>query len=307
MQTFIYILVNIIFPIFAIALAGYVAQKKLNMDSRTFSKINIYIFVPAVIFIKIYEAKISLGLFGTILAYIISIQLVMFITGMGIARLMRYPKGMRNALTNSLQFFNSGNYGLPLVELLYRNNPMATIGQVFIMLIQNMTVNTIGVFQASASKTSHRKALKNVLTMPSMYVIAVVIFVKVFSITVPSPVLIPLKYISNGFIGFALLTLGVQLAEIKVRVKLTHIMVSSVIRLLISPLLGFFIVRIMGIEGVLAQSLIIGVATPVAVNTAIIAREFDNEPDYAAQAVFVSTVLSPVTISIIICLYGLHR
>jgi predicted permease len=52
-----------------------------------------------------------------------------------------------------------------------------------------------------------------------------------------------------------------------------------------------------GFDGVLARSLIIGLAMPTAVNTIIIAREMNNEPDYMAQLVLVSTALSPLTIT----------
>ena len=72
------------------------------------------------------------------------------------------------------------------------------------------------------------------------------------------------------------------------------------IRLILSPFLGFLLVLAMGIKGELAQALIIGVSTPSAVNTAILAREFNNEPDYAAKIVFYSTLLSGLSMSLVI-------
>ena len=56
----------------------------------------------------------------------------------------------------------------------------------------------------------------------------------------------------------------------------------------------------MDIHGELAQALIIGVSTPSAINTAILAKEFNNEPDYAAKIVFYSTLLSGLSMSLVI-------
>jgi len=300
MSTFFYILLNIILPIFVLVTIGFVVQKKFHLDIRTLTRLSMYVFIPSVLITKIYEAKVSLQFFGTLFIYIMGIQLIMMILGEGIPTLLKYPKSIKKCFSNSLLFFNSGNYGLPLVELVFKQDPIATTAQVFIMVIQNITTNTVGVFQASTGSSSRKEALKNVFSMPSMYVLVAVGIVKWTGITIPDPILVPLQYITNGFVGFALILLGVQLGEIKFEFKVKDILISSFIRLILSPVIGFILVQLLGVHGILAKSLIIGASTPTAVNTAIIAKEFDNEPEYAAQMVFVSTVLSAITISTVI-------
>jgi len=88
------------------------------------------------------------------------------------------------------------------------------------------------------------------------------------------------------------------------RPGLRDALVSSAIKLAAAPALGLLIVSAFGFQGILAQSLVLGVSTPSAVNTAIIAREMGNEPDYAARLVFVSTLLSPVSIAVVLMLVG---
>lgn len=291
-------------PIFILITVGFVAQKLIKMDVRTFTKLNMYVFIPAVIFIKIYNANVTLQFFGTILVYIIGIQIAMYILGELVSGIFKYPRNIKKAFSNSLQFFNSGNYGLPLADLVFHSNPLATTVQVFIMLIQNITGNTFGVFQASTGNSGYKKALKDVLLMPTIYVVAVSLIVKLLGIKVPEMVLVPLKYLSDGFIALALVTLGVQLACINFDFKVRDIFLSCFIRLLVSPAIGFLLVLLLGVKGMLAQSLIIGASTPTAVNTAIIAKEFDNEPEYCSQIVFVSTVMSAFTISLVIFAVG---
>lgn len=302
MSIFVYIIVHIIFPLGLLVSIGFVAQKKLKMDSRTFSRINVYVLIPIVLFIKVYYTNITLNFFAIIFVYIISIQLSMLIIGELVSRFLKHSRSTKKAFCNSLLFFNSGNYGLPLAELAFKGNPIAVTSQIFIMIIQNITTNTVGVFQASSARTTYKKALHNVLMMPTIYVLIIILSVKLLKLTLPEPILVPLKYISDGFVGFALLTLGVQLAEIKMKFKVNLVLLASFIRLIISPIIGLTLVLLLGIKGVFAQALIIGASTPSAVNTVIIAKEYDNEPEYASQVVFVSTILSSLTISSVIYL-----
>ena len=304
MGTFAYLLVDIILPIFILIIIGFIAQKKMKMDVRTFTRLNIYVFVPALLFTKVYETEITWQLFGSVMVYIAAICIFMYLLGEGVSRLLKYPRGISKAFVNSLLFFNSGNYGLPLVELAFKNNPIATTAQIFIMLIQNITTNTFGVFQASAGNAGTKKALKNILTMPSMFVLVAVIPIKVMHIKIPEFIMMPFHNISGGFVAFALITLGVQLADVKIAFNIKNVLVSSFIRLIISPVLGLLLIHLLGVDGILAKSLIIGVATPAAVNTAIIAKEFNNEPEYASQIVFATTILSAITIPCILYLMG---
>jgi hypothetical protein len=73
-----------------------------------------------------------------------------------------------------------------------------------------------------------------------------------------------------------------------------------VLRLMVGPILSGFIIWLLGIQGALAQSLLISTSFPTAVNSALLAMEFDNEPEFAAAVVFYSTMFSAVTVSVVI-------
>ncbi|SDI41703.1 AEC family transporter [Propionivibrio dicarboxylicus] len=295
-----FIFLKIMVPLFVLIGIGFVAQKAMKMDARTFARMTVYVLVPAVMFIKMYSAKVDLHFFATIILFVTVIQILMFIIGEISARMLGYSRSKRKAFSNALTFFNSGNYGLPLADLIFKSSPIAASVQVFIMMLQNTTGNTVGVLQASSANSSYRKALRHVFTMPSFYVLLLIIPINYFGISIPEPVLVPLKYLADGFIALALITLGVQLADIKCSYKINDVLLPCFIRLVVSPILGFLLTLLLGIKGELAQALIIGVSTPSAINTAILAREFNNEPDYAAKIVFYSTLLSGLSMSFVI-------
>ncbi len=300
MKHFIYIAINIVLPIFLLTGIGFLIQKIFRLDLKSINKLNIYVFVPAILFVKIYETEISWNMLLTALGYITVIMLAMYVLAFAASKALRLDKSKRMVFLNAMIFFNSGNYGIPLISLAFPGNPVALTGQIMIMLIQNITNNTIGVFQASHGRGDIRKAFRNMLIMPSMYVFIIAGIVKLADVRIPDPIMIPLNNIADGFIAMALISLGIQLADIKFRFELPPIAAASIIRLVIAPLIGAAILKIAGADGVLAKSLILGVATPVAVTTAIIAKEFDNSPEFAAEIVFSTTLLSALTVSAVI-------
>ncbi|RYG57869.1 AEC family transporter, partial [bacterium] len=75
---------------------------------------------------------------------------------------------------------------------------------------------------------------------------------------------------------------------------------SLSLRLVVAPILGFAVVWALGLHGTVAQALTISTAFPTAVNSALLALEFDNEPEFAAAAVFYSTLFSVVSVSFVI-------
>lgn len=291
-----FILVSIMVPMAAIIGLGFGIQKAFSLDLRTLTRFSMYALIPSLVFVRVYEAEFAWSELGRVFLYALAVMAALYVLGLAASAIMRLPRTRRLAFGNSLMFFNSGNYGLPLVDLAFRGDPVAVTGQLMIVLIQNIVGNSLGVFQAGRGGSGARTALKRTLTLPTLWVMALVFAVKAGGVEVPEPILVPLRYLAQGFIGFALFTLGASLAGIASKFGLRDALVSSFLKLAIAPILGFFLVKLFGFEGILAQSLVLGVATPAAVNTAIIAREMENEPDYAAHLVLVSTALSPLTL-----------
>ncbi|MDN6751190.1 MAG: AEC family transporter, partial [Staphylococcus equorum] len=101
-------------------------------------------------------------------------------------------------------------------------------------------------------------------------------------------------------IAVALLLLGAQIANIKFSFKWSISYIYIIVRLVIGPLIALVIIKLLGLEGVIAQTLFIASAMPTSVNSSVIAQEYDNHPELAAQLVFLSTLLSAVTVVIVI-------
>jgi predicted permease len=300
MHTFFNIFFNIIIPIFIIIGIGFIFQKKFKVNVGALNRVNLYITSTVLIFYKIYTTDFTLRMLALVFVYCTVITVFLLLIGGGVSRIFGYSRSIKKAFNNSIVLYNSGNYGLPLNDLAFNHNPFAMTIQIFILVSQNIITSTFGVFNASSGTLSYKKALKKVFLMPSLYSMLIAALIKMTGFKVPQPIIVPMEYITNAFIALALLTLGIQLAEVRFSLNIKRIILPVFLKLVITPLLGVVMVLALGIKGILAQALVLGVSTPTAVNASILAEEFGNEPEYVSQVVFVSTAASAVTISIII-------
>lgn len=305
MTQLLFILYDVSLPILLLIASGYIFQKIFKADVRSFTRLVIYVLTPAVIFVKIIGAGFTWDLFLLVGVFVLLIQASMFAISLMVSRLSHYPKSMRNAAVNALTLFNTGNYGIPLIDLAFQGNLLAATSQIFIVIIQTVTTNTLGVYLASAGNGSGRQALKSIVLMPAIYVIVLAVFVNLLRIQVPDTIMVPLDYMADGFFAMALIGLGIQLAEVPFGFRgMKKVFWLSLIKVIFGPLLAFLLVLLLGVKGVLAQALIIGISTPTAVNSAMLAREYNNEPAFAAQVVVSTTVLCTLSLPIVIYLAG---
>ncbi|MGF9714850.1 AEC family transporter [Paenibacillus naphthalenovorans] len=303
MSYFWYILLNNVVPLTVMIAIGVVLYRAFKLDIKTLSKLNFYLFSPAIIFKMLYESSISLVILGQTLLFFFLFFALMFILAEIVIRLRRYQGGMIPAMRNTVIFYNSANYGVPLNQLVFVGDPFTLSIQIIIMMMQSLLPNTYGIYSVNASKRNDmRKTLRTIMTLPVIYIIPLAFLMKGLDIPVPGPIYAPINYISNAFIATALITLGIQLGSMKWKLNFSDVMLANVLRLLIGPAVGFGIVMAMGIEGVMAQALVLSCAVPSSLSSVLIAVEYDNEPEFTSQVVFSSTVFSIFTVTSVIYL-----
>lgn len=302
MLEFFFILKDIILPVFIVLIIGYVIQTKFKLDLQTIAKLNIYIFIPAFIFVKLYQTDISPAIFGNVLLFMFLFVLILYILGFIAAKILKLDKMKRVTFTNSVIFFNSGNFGVPINDLVFRSDPFAMSIQVIILMFQNILLFSYGVFSLQSLDGSKIKALLAYFKMPVMYAMLLGIIFNWYDVPVADLVMVPVTYLADGMIALALLLLGMQVAEMELTKGLGTVYVSLIIRLIAGPLIALGIIYLFGMSGVLAQALFIASAMPTSVNSAVIAQEYNNHPDYAAQIVLFSTLFSAITVSMVIYL-----
>ncbi|HZG85750.1 AEC family transporter [Paenibacillus sp.] len=303
MTIFLHILLNNVVPLSIMIGLGFGLQRAFRLDIRTLSKLNFYFFSPAILFTMLYETTFTAELAFQVLLFFVIFYALLVAVAEAFIRIRRLQGGMTTAMRNSVIFYNSANFGIPLNQLVFAGNPFTLSIQLVIMVIQAVLPNTLGIYTINAQRMTVKEAMKVVLAFPAIYVVPLALLFNGFDVPIPQPIYAPLKYIAQAFIATALLTLGAQLGNM--RWSLSHINLvfsSNTLRLLVSPAIGFFVVWMLGYDGLLAQALVISCAVPTSLSSVLLAVEFDNEPDFASQAVFLSTVCSIVTVAVVIAL-----
>ncbi len=311
MSIFFYILSNNIIPIFFLIILGYILSKKFNFDINTLSKINIYLYMPFFIFTQIYSTKMPDNM-GRVLLFVIILAVFNSIVSSLVAKIRKYDEGFKNAFINSIIFYNSGNIGIPLITLVFSSAPFIVDGQtpyltaalttqIVVLIVQNISTNTVGFYNAGKGSMQWKDSVKSIFRMPAIYAIPTAFLLKLVPYNLENFPLWPaFNYLKEGLISIALITLGAQLAKTKFAFNNKEVYISSFVRLIGGPIIALIILKFINITGVSAQTLMISSALPTAVNTALIAVERKNYPDFASQVVMVATLSSAVTLVLVV-------
>jgi predicted permease len=303
MSIFVHILWTNVLPMSVMIALGVMIHRAFSLDIKTLSKMNFYLFSPAIMFDLLYNTAISMSLIGKIMFFLVLFMVAQYIVVEVVIRIRGYSPGMKSAMRNSVLFYNSANYGIPLNQLAFAGNEKTLAIQVIIMMMQSLVPNTYGIYNVNAHKADMRAIRRTILSMPVIYVIPLALLMRNFNVPIPQPLATPIDYLSNAFIGTALITLGVQLGSMEWKIKrslLIDVSLSGMLRLLVGPLLAWLIVWLMGLDKLTAAALIVSSAVPTSLSSVLLAVEFDNEAEFASQSVFVSTILSIITVTAVI-------
>ncbi|MGE5627547.1 MAG: AEC family transporter [Solirubrobacterales bacterium] len=316
MNVFLHILAHNIIPVFIIIGIGFIMGKKFEVNLFTLSKFTIYVFVPAFVFFNLYTADLSMDMLK-ILLFSITYMGASWVLGNIISRVRKFDKGMTSAFENSIMFNNSGNIGISLITLVFGSAPyiingktpylhQALAAQVIILIFMNITMNTLGFYNAGRAKMAMKDSVYHILTMPAIYAILLALLLKYLHVDVESTPFWPaLLNVKDGLVPMALLTLGTQLSKTKFDFMNVNVNISVFTRLVLGPLMAVIFIHLFGFTGVIAQTILISYSVPTAVNTVIIAVDCKNCENFASQQVMVSTIFSAVTLTTAIFMAGI--
>ena len=295
---FFQLFTDVCLPIFVSVGLGWALDRRFHLHLESLVKLNIYLMVPAFIFTRVLETELSGHDAMKIVAFAASTIAAMFLCSVITGRLLALAAGQKQALSLATMFYNCGNFGLPLVTLAFGHEGAAV--QVYMLATMNVATFTVGLFMAQQrgeSPGSHWRALMKVLRQPTLYAVAAGALCRVFEVPVKSVTWLwqPLDLLQAGLIGFALLTLGVQMSQTKPAPFRAALWSAISIRLVLGPLIAVALVCLFGFPPLVAASLILASGAPTAVNTALLAHEFGGDVSFATSAVYYSTLLSLVT------------
>ncbi len=195
-------------------------------------------------------------------------------------------------------FPNCGFVGFPIINSLFGAEGMI-YGSIF-NTVFNIFLWTYGViiFSNKVSKSNIKKIFLN----PSIIAVYIGIFMMIFNIKLPSFILESTKLVGNMTTPISMMIVGVMLADVKLKdiFKQGTIYYGSIIKLIVIPISLYFIKLLLKDNSTIINTIILIQAMPAATMTTIFSIDFNKEKEYSAIVVFISTLLSIITIPIMV-------
>ncbi len=297
------IFLQIVAPILILLVVGAILQKKFQFNLKALSHLITYCFMPAAVFINIYETEIELSVVGQLTVFIVLFIGSQMILSHYLAKLLKLDRQESAVFKNSVVLINSGNYGIPVAQMIFATQPIGVAIQVILVIFQNMTTYTYGLYNLISATKSGMDILRDFIRLPIIHALWLGALLNYLDWSIPQTIQIPLDYVAGGFVAVALITLGAQLSQIEMKTMFNKtIFVSCFTRLIVGPAVALLIIWLLGIDGVVAQSLFIASAFPTSRNSSSLALEYDIESATAAQTVLFSTIISCLTVTVVIYL-----
>jgi malate permease and related proteins len=292
------IFISDILPIFIVAGTGFVLARRVGIGVRALSSVSFNALAPCLVFTLMVSSSISALDFGRMALFCV---LMMAVRGI-LARLVAVPLGLdrvtRAGFLLVVVFSNSGNFGLPVVLFAFGREAL-TFATVYFVIAAVLSY-TVGVFLAASGRRSFMEALRGIRRVPTVYAVAAAAVVLAFNVPVPIGVMRAITLMSDASLPMLMLVLGMQLQRAQRPEHPRAVVVAVLLSLVVSPLIAFPLASAVGLTGPAFEAGILQAAMPAAIVTTILAIEFDLDPTFPTSVVFVSTLLSPFTVTLLI-------
>ncbi len=101
-----------------------------------------------------------------------------------------------------------------------------------------------------------------------------------------------------------LANLGLELARARLRDYDWRVMTAAGIKLLVAPVVALALAAAMNMQGLTRSVSVVEASMPTAVMASLIATEFQARPDFVTNVVFISTLGSTITLTLLLLFLG---
>ncbi len=293
---------NNIFPIILLSSAGLALGKVLHINAQSVGRVVFYVFSPVLIFDLMIKSPLNLKDAATIITFSLSIILTMGALTYLIGRFLKFERTALTAILITTMFANTGNYGLPLVSFAFGDKALPFAGIYFVTT--TVLFYTLGVLIASLGHMNFKKAALGLFKVPTLYAVLLAILVNSLGISLPTPLSRAVELAASGTIPLMLVLLGLQLTNVEFSNNLRPLQLSVALRLLVAPIGALLFAALFGLQGGAWQGGITQASMPSMVSATVLATEYHLDAKLVTAVVFISTLLSPLTLTPLLVFLG---
>ncbi len=324
METFTFA-INAILPILLLVVIGYILKSKHFLDESWFKKGNKLIFrvcLPTMLFINVYNIKSLSQINWSVVLYSEIAILLLFMLGILLVRCFVPDNRQKGVVLQCVFRSNFAIIGLPLADALGGAEGVgiaAVLSAFSIPTFNILAVVSLTMFrEENGEKIKPKDMLKKIVTNPLIIGVALGLVVLVLRSVMPAgtdgtPVFtlkddVPFLYETLNNIAkicspLALLICGGLFNFSAIKSRKRPIAIGVLARVVITPLVAIGVVVLLSRYTSLLElgngaypALLALFGSPVAVSSAIMAQEMDNDGVLAGQLVVWTSVASVVTL-----------
>jgi predicted permease len=287
-----------ILPIFLVAAAGFLLARHTGAQVKTLSAVSFNVLSPCLVFDQLVQSRIDSSVFWRMFVFCILLTTIMGLVAWLASAPLRLNRQTFTSFLLVVMFSNSGNYALPVALFAFGREALAYASVYFVA--SAVVTYTVGVGVAASGHGHVWRALGGIVRVPALWAVGAAGLIMATHTAVPLAVLRPVTLLSEAAIPVMLLILGIQLERAAMPQRPGAVGLAVALSLLVGPLAGIGLTMVLGLTGLARQVAIVGASMPAAVITTVLALEFDLDPSFATGAVFLSTLLSPFTLVMLI-------
>jgi len=300
--------VTSLLPIFALIILGFFLRKSgfIPLEQwRGVELITYWLLFPALLIVTLARSTLS---FGDMAPFSITL-LLMVVTTSVIVWLLRVPIKKRMgvqgpAFTTIFQASTrwQGFVSLAIVDKLYGEAGLAVLAIAFAVMVPYLNVVNILVLAAYAGrkKPTATMIFSNLVRNPLIWGVLAGIAIKLSGIRLPDPLFTTLDLLASGALGLSLLALGAGLSWRAMRLSGKEVLLASVIKLLLTPIVATGLALMLGVSGSEFVIIIVAAAVPTAINGYLLARTMGGDAELYAATSTAQVLASFVTLPLII-------
>lgn len=291
---------NKIISLFLIILIGAYGTRKniINEEvNKGLRKILLEITLPLLV-INSFSFEFNEGMGQNVLiSFIYSVAFM--VVGAIISYIFLFPfKGEKKKILHFANVFsNCGFIGFPIINSIY--GAEGVVYTSIFNMVFTIALWTYGVmiFSDKMSKENIKKVLLN----PAIIAVYLGIPMMLFNIELPPFLIDTTKIVGDMTAPISMIIVGSILSKVKIKdvFKEFSAYYGSLIKLIIIPLVLLGIKKVLNDDSIIINTIIVVQAMPAAAMTSIFAADFNKEKEYSAIIVFITTLLSIITIPII--------
>lgn len=292
------ILAITIFIGFIIVKTGYLEAKIKD----SISKIIVRVVLPCLIISSISSKELNKGLMTDIYKlFLMSVFCLVVLFGLGAltAKLLKIPKETAEVHKLLTCLGNVTFVGYPVITAMYGEEGF--FYAIIYWLINDLFLWTFGLFILQKEKPQSKKEVLKKLVNPNTIAFTVAILMLVFGIKLPKLLGDTVSEIGSLTVSLSMIFIGMALAEVKPKnaLKKWWIFIVAPIKMVIMPIVFIYIFKYFGIREILIGAIVLESAMPAQTVLTILANENNADFEYAACGMFVTTLLSLVTLPFI--------